>query len=213
MRYFSHFMVIVFCLGIYTQAVSALNTGDADDQALVADERAGAALVAPPGGGSINFAPKGTWTAQTYGSATLSGEAGGLFTAHIGGGYHFKDDLSINLELIAGNINFDKGFGGSSTVVGLDLLLRYHFFRYGDWTFYADGGVGLQQSSRPFPLAGTHFNFRPQAGMGFTLKLNERARFMAGARWLHVSNANKDGSTRNPGYDGAMVYSGLLFTF
>ena len=213
MRYISHFLVIVFCLGAYGQAVLAADGGDADDQGFAADQRAGAALVAGAGGDSISFAPKGIWTFQAYGSATFSGEAGGLFLAHLGGGYHFKDDLSINLELIAGSISFDAGFDDSASVVGVDMLLRYHFFKLGNWTFYSDGGFGLQQSSRPFPLAGTHFNFRSQAGMGFTLKLNDQARFMAGARWVHVSNADKDGSDLNPGYDGAMVYSGLLFTF
>ena len=213
MRYFSQWMVLILCLGASSQVVSASDLGDLDDQALLADERAAAALEPQLAGEVIIFAPKGTWTAQTYGSATVSGEAGGLFTAHVGGGYHFKDDMSINLELIAGSINFDEGFNDSAAVVGLDLLLRYHFFQYGDLTLYTDGGFGLQQSSLPFPMAGTHFNFRSQAGIGLTLKLNDRARLMAGARWLHVSNAAKDGEVLNPGYDGAMVYSGFLFTF
>lgn len=213
MRYFSQWIVIVLCLGAYSQAVLADDLGDADDQALLADERAAVALEPQLAGEVVIFAPRGTWTAQTYGSATFSGEAGGLFTGHIGGGYHFKDDLSINFELIAGSIAFDEGFNDSAAVVGADMLLRYHFFQYGDLTLYTDGGFGLQQSSLPFPMAGTHFNFRSQAGIGFTLKLNHRARLMVGARWLHVSNANKDEEFLNPGYDGSMVYSGFMFEF
>lgn len=204
---------MIFGLGAGSQGVLASDDGNAADSALAADERAAVALTAQPDDDFISFAPRGTWTSQVYGSATLGGEAGGLFTAHIGGGYHFKDDLSVNLELIAGSINFDEGFIDSTSVVGLDLLVRYHFHREGPWTFYTDGGFGLQQSSMPFPMDGTHFNFRSQAGLGFTLQLDPRARLMVGARWLHVSNAAKDGKALNPGYDGAMIYSGLLFTF
>ena len=80
-----------------------------------------------------------------------------------------------------------------------------------------EGGAGIQESSDPFPEGktniGTHFNFRPQLGMGFTVGLTDQVRLMAGARWLHISNADRDGSVHNPGYDAVLVYSGLMIPF
>ncbi len=136
-----------------------------------------------------------------------------MFTSHTGGGYFFQDDRSINLELIAGDIEIDESHQESLAVVGLDLLFRWFLKRDGPWSVYAEAGVGLHQSSGPFPTAGSHFNFRPQAGLGFTLDLDAHVKLMSGARWLHISNANKDGSKRNPGFDGGMIYSGIMVRF
>lgn len=162
------------------------------------------------------FAP-GSWTFQAYGSAAIGNSAGEVYTGHVGVGYFFKDNWSINLEAIGGEIDLGQGADGSAAVMGLDLLLRYYFHRVDRWAFYAEGGAGFQQNSDPFPVgrtnAGTHFNFRPQAGMGLTYELTDEVGVMAGARWLHVSNANRKGQDENPGYDAVMFYSGLMIRY
>jgi len=159
------------------------------------------------------FAKAGTWTFQLYGSAAFGDRNGDVFTGHVGVGYHFIDDVSINLEVIVGAIDIRKGDQETATVYGLDLLVRYHFYKHGAFSLYAEGGAGLQQSTEPFPVGGTHFNFRPQAGIGLTLGLSEEVRLIVGARWLHISNADKEGNLMNPGFDAGVIYTGLMIPF
>ena len=49
--------------------------------------------------------------------------------------------------------------------------------------------------------------------MGVAISLSNEAMLMAGARWLHISNASKDGSRNNPGYDSVQLYAGLMIPF
>jgi len=157
------------------------------------------------------------WTIQVYGSASLGNNAGDIYTAHLGLGYYINDRISINLEALVGQIDIEVGREGTSSLVGMDLLLRCHIAQGDHWTVYWEGGAGFQQSQDPFPESrshqGTHFNFRPQLGVGVMLDIGNKTQLMAGARWLHISNANKDGRATNPGYDGLLIYSGLMFQF
>jgi hypothetical protein len=150
--------------------------------------------------------PAGTWTLQLYPSGTTSSK-GDIFTMHSGAGYYVWDNVSINLEALAGRI--DSSIGPNASVNGLDLLLRWHVVDAGKWTLYLDGGAGLQRATQRFP--DTHFNFRPQLGVGATFRLTEQVRLMGGARYLHISNAGR--SDPNSGYDGAMGYVGLMINF
>ena len=155
----------------------------------------------------------GTWTFQTYGSAAFGDENGEIYAGHIGAGYHPWDNVSINLEAFGGHIDFEDGSHGEAAVGGLDLLVRVHIHKGDGWTLFVDVGAGLQQSTRPLPYNGTHFNFRPQGGLGVTVRVRDNAMLIAGARWLHISNANKDGQDVNPGYDSAFLYTGLMIPF
>ena len=156
---------------------------------------------------------EGSWSLQVYGSASLGNSEGEIYASHLGGGYYFVDNLSMNLEVVIGEVDIGEGDRGSASVYGLDLLFRWLFYRHDRWTIYLDGGAGIQQSSSPFPAAGTHFNFRPQFGIGFLYRLREEIHFLAGLRWLHISNADKDGQRHNPGYDAGMFYSGIVVSF
>ena len=53
--------------------------------------------------------------------------------------------------------------------------------------------------------------FTPQAGGGLTVDVGDDARFVLGARWHHISNANL--YRENPGRDSFMVYGALSFPF
>lgn len=155
----------------------------------------------------------GSWTFQAYGSVSFGDEAGEVYMAHVGGGYVLWDDISVNLEVVAGGIDIAERQEDSASIVGLDLVGRWHFHHEGPWSVYAEIGAGLQQSSEPIPSAGTHFNFRPQLGIGCTHEVDDGAKLMAGVRWIHISNADKDGDTNNPGFDAAMFYWGLTVPF
>ena len=155
----------------------------------------------------------GTWTFQTYGSASFGDENGEMYTGHIGVGYHVIDNLSMNFEAVAGHVELEDGEKDKATMAGLELLLRYHFLKGDGWSVFGDLVGGLQQTTKPLPFNGTHFNFRPQLGLGVTWFLNDQTLLLAGARWLHISNGGKNGEAKNPGYDSAMIYLGLMMPF
>ncbi len=151
----------------------------------------------------------GSWTFQTYGSAgVFDSDKGEIYTGHIGVGYYFVDDLSINLEAFGGWVTPERDEHGG--VGGFDLLLRWHFVNEDGYSLYIDGGAGFQQATTNYP-SDSHHNFRPQFGIGGTLELFDSARLMVGVRWLHISNAGTtDG---NDGFDGAQFYAGLMIPF
>ncbi len=161
----------------------------------------------------IGLGREGSWTFQTYGSAALGEGAGRVYAAHTGVGYFICENLSLNVELITGRIDLKEGTHKSASVYGSDLLLRWYFDKSRDWTAYLEVGAGMHKSSHPFPAVGSHFNFRPQWGIGFTYSMSPDVKLLGGVRWLHISNANKDGSLRNPGFDGVMPYLGMMVPF
>lgn len=170
------------------------------------------AVTADPGAlGDVGY-----WMFQAYGSASLGNDKGEIYLAHVGFGYFVYDGLSINLEAVGGGFRAsDRGLddGHTSGAIGLDLLFRWHFYRDDRWSVYLDCGGGLLQADTSFPANGTHFNFTPQAGIGVTCRFTDHMYVMTGTRWHHVSNAGKNSSNENPGYDAPMIYGGILFAF
>ena len=152
---------------------------------------------------------EGDWSGYAYGSTVfLDDDHGSISTAHVGGGYHFDDAVSINLELLGGAVDSTTDDDGG--VGGVDALFRWHFLREDDWSLYTDGGAGVQQATTDFP-SDSHHNFRLLAGVGATWRLAPRWHLMGGARYLHVSNAST--SEGNDGGDWAQVYAGLMLEF
>ena len=158
-----------------------------------------------------------SWSYQAYGSATIGNpRRGKLYEGHIGFGYYFLDNISINAEFTGiGTATRDHGgeTGHDGAGGGFDLLFRWHLLHGESWSIYTEGGAGLLQLTEPFPANGTGFNFTPQFGFGGTLRVFENWRLMAGARYQHISNAGLHGPSHNPGFDGAMVYAGLIMPF
>ncbi len=166
---------------------------------------------------AIDF-DKGDWRLYGYASGTLGG-GNHIYEGHLGGGYYFFDNLSINLELAAGYTEFNSRGGapaGDTGNFGFDVLLRYHFLKGKDWrgakwSLYADGGCGFRYfGPESFPANGTHVNWTPQAGLGATYELKNNWSLMGGARFFHVSNGNIYGGNKNPGYDSLQLYAGLM---
>ncbi|MCC6680087.1 MAG: acyloxyacyl hydrolase [Phycisphaeraceae bacterium] len=155
---------------------------------------------------------EGAWTLQAYGSGTYGDSShGDIYSAHLGVGYYFVDDWSLNLELVGGRVVPGEISGDDNGMAaGLDMLFRWHFVTGENWSLYTDFGGGIQQADTNFP-SDSHFNFRPQAGLGATWKLAGRARLMGGVRWLHISNAYI--TPGNNGLDAAQCYGGLMMSF
>ncbi len=120
--------------------------------------------------------------------------------------------LEAGLEL--GGWYFDQP-GDSTGGVSLSGVFRYHFLMAEDrdWTLFAEGRIGILAGFDNVPSNGTEFNFLPGLGAGFTRRLfdDSDARLLVGVRWHHISNANTQGSDRNPGRDAAMLYGAVVF--
>jgi opacity protein-like surface antigen len=125
--------------------------------------------------------------------------------------YFLAKDVECAFEAAVWHFNQpgDNPFGGSGS-----LVLRWHFINTGDWTVYADAGIGLLLATDDVPPDGTSFDFLPRAGAGFTRRLTDDGlRLQVGVRWHHVSNARITSDEDNPGRDAAMLYAGLVFPF
>jgi len=206
------YVIILFAVVIAPLADTCASDGNADVAGAFHLSLADAALADVAAPSTAPFA-KGSWTWQVYGSATFGFDHGDIYLAHAGVGYYMQDNFSVNLEAIGGYTNNHSGEPDAGSTFGLDLLLRWHFVNANGYSVYIDGGAGMIWFNDNFPSAGTHQNFTPQIGIGFTARLADQLRLMAGVRWHHVSNAGKSGVDRNPGHDGIMVYAGLMMPF
>jgi len=164
---------------------------------------------------------EGSWVGMTYAAMVLGTfkDDAQIFGGYAGLGYHYRSNASISVILGANfgdkNINRDTGvnqgdfFGGS-----IQLLARNHLINYGSWSAFVEAGLGFSVLSDPVPADGTTYNFMLTAGAGITKQLDECTHLILGCRWHHLSNGSFfNPANLNPGYDGKMVYAGLLFSY
>lgn len=120
-------------------------------------------------------------------------------------------DVSVDAELGAWYHNQP---GNDAASLNPSMVFRWHFVNTGDWTVYADIGIGFLVASDAVPSTGTAFDFTPRVGVGFTRRLGESdTRLVVGLRWAHFSNARVLGDDDNPSRDDLMAYGGLTFPF
>jgi hypothetical protein len=162
---------------------------------------------------------KGAWIWMLYGGGSFGDEAGEVYNARLGVGYHLLDNLSFNFEGVfayadGDPTNINMGAQTPDAVGGgLDLIIRWHFLRHEKLSLYLDGGCGVIVFNKEWPGHGTNLNFTPQVGVGFTFDLNDGLMLMGGARWYHISNARINGYDNNIGYDGGLIYLGVMWPF
>ncbi len=122
--------------------------------------------------------------------------------------YFVDDNLSLDLGLFimdVDQVNEDaKG-------LNFTLQLRWHFIAKESWSMFLEGGAGLLRTSENVPSDGSRFNFTPQAGVGFSFDIGNNNRWLIGAKWHHISNANT--YSNNPGRDSIMIWTGISFPF
>jgi hypothetical protein len=120
-------------------------------------------------------------------------------------------DVSIDAELGAW---YHSQPGDDAASLNPSMVFRWHFVNTGDWTVYADIGIGFMVATDDVPSTGTAFNFTPRAGVGVTRRLDESdTRLVVGLRVAHFSNARIVGDDDNPSRDDVMAYAGLTFPF
>ena len=154
---------------------------------------------------------KGYQKWQTYVSgAGFDTGKGEMYALHLGYGYFFMDDFSVNIDMLGGYIR--SGIDNNGVAAGLDLILRQHPIKGPEnlWSFYLELGAGLQQQSTSF-AGNRKFNFRLLGGGGATFRAAENVRIMAGMRYFHVSDAGIEGG--GGGFDGLQFYAGSMFPF
>lgn len=175
--------------------------------ASVASASAGATHAWPP----PPMFPRETLTFDASFACTAAfGDADALPALQLGASYFVLDDLSLGAQVTAYGVVQD---GGDTYAVGLAGLLRHHLFRWEDTTLFADVSFGPFEAAADVPGGGTRFNFVTRAGLGITRRLNDDAHLLAGARYLHLSNARVEGAERNPSINGVELYAGLLWSW
>lgn len=131
------------------------------------------------------------------------------FSLHLAWSQFLVKDVEFALEGAAWYFDQSEhdAFGGSAS-----MIFRWHFVNTGDWTVFADVGVGMVASTDDVPDGGSSFNLLPRAGMGLTRRLgDDGTRLQLGLRWHHISNARIFGDGDNPARDRVMLYAGLVF--
>ena len=148
---------------------------------------------------------------QTYVSAAgFDKGKGEMYAFHLGYGYFFRDDFSVNIDTLGSYIH--SGIDDNGVAAGLDVIFRHHPLKGHDnlWSLYLELGAGLQQQSTNF-AGNRRFNFRLLGGGGVTFRVAKNARLMAGIRYLHISDAGIEGG--GGGFDGLQFYAGSMFSF
>lgn len=133
---------------------------------------------------------------------------GSIYLAQI----HRSDYIDDGLAFYYGaNIGYGEskkttdGFQG-----GPEVGLRWHFWEKGRWTTYLNGSVGALFHQHALTEDSLRFNFDLQGGLGTTCRISEKLLLQSGIGWHHLSNARIRGKEHNLGYDGPLIYLGVM---
>ena len=164
---------------------------------------------------SVSMFPKGLWTLQLNGAYLPSYETDDAASyGTIGGSYYFDERHSVLLELVGYSLDNEGDFDADNAAAGGgNLGLRYQFLEHQRLSLFVEGLAGFLQAEHNFPPGGTHFNFALQAGLGATFRIADNVHLIGGARYLHISNAQIEGKSRNPNFNAIGGYLGVMFTF
>lgn len=158
------------------------------------------------------FFERGSWRWQITGAGATEFDDHFAF-AGVAASYFVETDFTIDFEL--NGLYFVQDEGDNTPGLNLALQLRWHFLvdDAKKWSVYFDTGFGVLFTGENVPAGGEQFSFTPQAGVGFSLLLDESsdARLLVGVKWHHTSNANL--FEDNPGANKLMIYAGLNFPF
>jgi hypothetical protein len=93
------------------------------------------------------------------------------------------------------------------------LLVRWRLLERRSWRLVQELGGGLSWSTRDVPPRGTRFNFLFQSSLGLQQRIGQDRHVVAAIRFLHLSNADRVGPTRNPDLQMLGVYTGVSVSF
>jgi hypothetical protein len=164
----------------------------------------------------VPFGQRDSWRwSVTLGGAVDLEESNWFVLAGAGLSWFMIDNLSLDMEL---NLLYIAQTANDAGGLNFTLLARWHFLARERWSLYLDGGAGMMGTTERVPgpnsadsRGGGNFMFTPQAGGGFSVQVDERARLLAGVRWYHISNART--RSNNPPRDSLYFYAGLSLPF
>ena len=145
---------------------------------------------------------------------------GGAFAFDLEDSHNQIRNASVEFEFfVENNLSLDLGFhlldvvqsGEDAIAFSTTIQLRWHFIHEDTWSMFMEGGVGLMRSSDSVPAGGSEFNFTVPVGVGITFDAGNNNRWLIGARWHHISNANTYNA--NPGRDSLMLWAGISFPY
>jgi hypothetical protein len=123
----------------------------------------------------------------------------------------FRERAALVLEIHAARVFQESP--RNAFLQGFTPIVRFHARRPDPWGLYVEGGPGVSWSDTQVPLRGTRFNYLLLAGTGVSRRLGPQSQVMAGVRWLHISNAGREGRHRNPDIEALGPYVGLTIAF
>jgi hypothetical protein len=98
-------------------------------------------------------------------------------------------------------------------VNALTPVLRWRLVGRPSWQVFADLGPGISWSDTVVPPRGTRFNYVALAGGGLMRRLGAQAHAVASFRWVHFSNAGREGRSRNPDIEALGGFAGVSVAF
>lgn len=163
---------------------------------------------------------KDSWTVESlvFGAGEVSkGSNVDLYGTAVGASYYYDDDFAIRAEAFG---MFANQGGSDAWAGGANLHGRWHYFRRDPFTLFFEGGGGMLQASVSIPdgprsrnYDGTHFNFVATAIFGATYQIADNLHLNGAFRYIHISNARRNGKERNPSIEGIGGHLGLIWTF
>jgi hypothetical protein len=121
------------------------------------------------------------------------------------------DRVSLVVEIHATRVYQSPTRNGF--VQGLAPVLRWRVRESDQWSAFVELGPGISWSDTRVPPRGTRFNYLALGGGGVTRRLAARSRLVAGFRWVHLSNAGREGRARNPDIESLGPYAGIQLAF
>lgn len=176
-----------------------------------------AALTGGAGHASAQQEPfdRGAWAVELSGAAL--GEAWNYNTSreelsgmHAGLAHAVRDGIALR---VGPTLWYVGQRGPDAFVMALEGGARWAVWRRGPRALTLDLAVGASRAESPVPPGGTRFNYVFHTGATFVWPLAGRARALAGASWLHLSNNRATGRGRNPDVQALGVHLGVLLPF
>ncbi len=163
------------------------------------------------------FGTKNSWRWYLQGGFAVEPAQTENTFVELGGGVSYFLDDNLSLELEVNGMYFNQ-IGDDALAFNFNLLGRWHFLARDRWSIYGDVGAGFLVATAEVPgptpqdlVGGAKFEFTPQGGLGFTYEIKPQMRFLAGARWYHISNAQTNESNRSR--DSLLIYLGVSMPF
>ena len=152
------------------------------------------------------------WNLQLFATALtdVSGRDVCMGGPTVGIGYYVLDNLAINAEFSGFFVDQDTG---SAAAGAASLGLRHHILDLGRSSLFVDVAGGFFTADAEVPAGGTHSNTTFQVGLGIAYPLKKNVYIVGGARYFHLSNADREGDDENPSINAVQGFLGLMFRF